>query len=155
MDLKAKRLSLFVAQAARGLRRSRRIQAGRPWLALALLGGLFAVAAAPLRAAAAPLSRAGAQQPVSQAAPVSLAALEIALWPEFDQPSVLVIMNGQLAGVALPASVSVRIPAASGGPHAVAVVGADGGLFQTPFTTTPAGGDIITTFTTNSVGFRV
>jgi hypothetical protein len=37
----------------------------------------------------------------------------------------------------------------------VAVVGAGGGLFETPYTTTHAGRDIIITFTTDSAGFRV
>jgi zinc-ribbon domain len=133
---------LFVARAARRWPRGSALAIGRLWLAL-LLGGLLA-------AAGAPIGRARAQQPVS------LASLEIRLWPEFDKPSVLVILNGQVAaGVALPAGVSIHIPAAAGGPNAVAVVGADGGLFQTPFTTSSAGGDIITTFTTNSAGFRV
>jgi hypothetical protein len=87
---------------------------------------------------------------------VSLASLEISLWPEFDKPSTLVIINGQVAaGVPLPVELSIHIPAAAGGPSAVAVVGADGGLFQTPYTTSQAGGDIISKFTTNSVGFHV
>ena len=88
--------------------------------------------------------------------PVSLASLDISLWPEFDKPSVLVIMDGQVAAsVTLPASLSIRIPAAAGAPNAVAVVGTDGGLFQSPYTTSQAGGDIIIAFTTSSAGFRV
>jgi hypothetical protein len=87
---------------------------------------------------------------------VSLAKVEIALWPEFDQPSMLVILNGQLAtGVTLPASLTVHLPAAAGRPNAVAVVDANGGLFETPYTTTQAGGDIIIAFTTSTAGFRV
>src|SRR5216684_8246734 len=64
------------------------------WLVLpALLAGLALADAAPARA----------QQSVG------LASLEIALWPEFDKPSVLVIMNGQVAaGVVLPASLSIH-----------------------------------------------
>ena len=50
-----------------------------------------------------------------------LANLEIDIWPEFDQPSVLVILHGEIAGdVTLPATVSLRIPTSSGGPTAVA-----------------------------------
>jgi hypothetical protein len=106
----------------------------------ALLAGVGLLAAAPGRAQL----------------PVSLASLEIALWPEFDKPSVLVILNGQVApGDALPAGLSIRIPAAAGSPNAVALVGADGGLFQTPYSTSRAEGDIIIMFTTNSAGFRV
>jgi len=94
--------------------------------------------------------------PVHAQQPVSLATLEIALWPEFDQPSMLVILNGQLAtGVTLPASLTVHLPAAAGRPNAVAVVDANGGLFETPYTTTQAGGDIIIAFTTSTAGFRV
>ena len=78
-------------------------------------------------------------------------------WPEFDKPSTLVILNGQVtAGDALPAELSIRIPAAAGAPSAVALVGADGGLFQTQYTTSQAGGGYKSPkFTTNSVGFRV
>lgn len=108
-----------------------------------------------LPAVLAGLALAGAVPARAQQA-VSLASLDISLWPEFDKPSVLVILNGQVApGAALPASLSVHIPAAAGGPNAVAVVGADGGLFQTPYTTSSAGGDIIISFTTNTAGFRV
>jgi len=51
-----------------------------------------------------------------------LARLEIDIWPEFDRASsVLVIVRGEIAAdAALPALVSVRIPASSGGPAAVA-----------------------------------
>jgi hypothetical protein len=52
----------------------------------------------------------------------ALADLEIDIWPEFDQESsVLVILRAELAADAtLPAEISVRLPAASGGPTAVA-----------------------------------
>ena len=50
-----------------------------------------------------------------------LASLQIEIWPEFDRPAALVILKGELAAtVALPATVSLRIAAASGGPTAVA-----------------------------------
>jgi hypothetical protein len=65
----------------------------------------------------------------AQAAP-RFSQLDIALWPEFDEPvdwpdpnvpPVLVIIGGQLApDTALPVTISIRIPAAAGQPYAVA-----------------------------------
>ena len=50
-----------------------------------------------------------------------LASLNIEIWPEYDRPAALVILRGALAeGVKLPAAVTLRLPAASGGPGAVA-----------------------------------
>lgn len=53
--------------------------------------------------------------------PVAAASVEVDLWPEYDQPSMLVIYRIQLSPqVSLPAELSVRIPKAAGEPHAVA-----------------------------------
>ncbi|MFN7085252.1 MAG: zinc-ribbon domain-containing protein [Burkholderiales bacterium] len=50
-----------------------------------------------------------------------LASLQIEIWPEFDRPAALVILKGELAAdIALPAAISLRTPASSGGPTAVA-----------------------------------
>lgn len=51
-----------------------------------------------------------------------LARIEIDVWPEYDRPSsALVILRAEIAAdVTLPVPVSMRIPAASGGPTAVA-----------------------------------
>jgi zinc ribbon protein len=50
-----------------------------------------------------------------------LASLQIEIWPEYDRPAALVILRGELApDVTLPAAVSLRIAASSGGPGAVA-----------------------------------
>jgi len=50
-----------------------------------------------------------------------LQGMQIAIWPEYDRPAALVILKGELASeVGLPATVSLRIPASSGGPTAVA-----------------------------------
>ena len=56
------------------------------------------------------------------------ASLQIDIWPEFDRRgAALVILKGELAAnLALPASVSLRIPATSGGPAAVAFTTAPG-----------------------------
>lgn len=57
--------------------------------------------------------------PAVAAAP--LESLQIEIWPEYDRPAALVILRGEIAGdVGLPAAVSLRIPASSGGPAAVA-----------------------------------
>ena len=50
-----------------------------------------------------------------------LQSMQIEIWPEYDRPAALVILKGELAsGAGLPATVSLRIPASSGGPTAVA-----------------------------------
>lgn len=88
--------------------------------------------------------------------PLTLATLHVALWPEFDRPGVLVIIDGSLpAGTALPAEVSLRMPAAAGLPNATAYQSADGSLLAASYTTTPAGSDIIVTFSTEALAFRL
>ena len=53
--------------------------------------------------------------------------LEIDLWPEYDQPTILVIYKITLASTtSLPAKLDLRIPAEAGKPNAVAVVPPDG-----------------------------
>jgi|KBSSwiStaDraftv2_1062776.scaffolds.fasta_scaffold34032_4 hypothetical protein len=61
-----------------------------------------------------------------------LASLNIEIWPEYDRPAALVILRGALAeGVKLPAAITLRLPAASGGPGAVAYsTTADGNLLN-------------------------
>jgi hypothetical protein len=57
-----------------------------------------------------------------------LESMQIEIWPEYDRPAALVILRGELAGdVALPAAVSIRIPASAGGPAAVAFATEKGG----------------------------
>lgn len=87
---------------------------------------------------------------------LSLDALQIDLWPEFDQPSMLVILDGRLAaGVPLPAPITVRIPAAAGAPLAVATRDAAGTLLNADFTTAAQGDWIAVTLTTPTPGFRI
>ena len=61
-----------------------------------------------------------------------LASLSIEIWPEYDRPAALVILRGALAeSVKLPAAITLRLPAASGGPGAVAYsTTADGNLLN-------------------------
>jgi len=63
-----------------------------------------------------------------------LERLEVALWPENDQPSVLVILRGELPpSVELPAHVEIPVPTAYGEPSAVAVQGSQGELFAADY----------------------
>lgn len=95
--------------------------------------------------------------PTAQAqAAVTLSTLNIQIWPEFDRPSALVIIDGNLApAVPLPAQVTLAVPAASGGPLAVAVWDTSNRLLDAPYTTSQTGSDIILTFTATTAKFRV
>ena len=62
----------------------------------------------------------------AQGAP-EISFLEIDLWPEYDQPNMLVIYRITLAQTTpLPANLDIRIPARAGEPNAVAVIPPDG-----------------------------
>lgn len=62
---------------------------------------------------------------------VSLESLEVALWPEFDRPSVLVIYRFQLPAAAdLPADVALPVPPNVPELHALAYVGPAGDLLN-------------------------
>lgn len=68
------------------------------------------------------------------AEPLRLSALEIALWPEFDKPEVLVIIQGRLADdVPLPAELTLTMPQEAGEPHAVAWVDEAGQLLNAEY----------------------
>jgi hypothetical protein len=87
---------------------------------------------------------------------IRLAALQIQIWPEFDQPSALVILDGLLdSSVPLPAQVTVRIPMAAGQPSAVAVADANGAFMNTAYTTAASDSDVAITLTANGAKFRV
>ena len=60
---------------------------------------------------------------------------EVAIWPEYDQPAVLVMYKGMLSpDVQLPITVSLPIPAAVAVPSAVAKRGPTTGLLVAPYT---------------------
>jgi len=64
-----------------------------------------------------------------------LARLQVELWPEYDRPAVLVMLQGWLAAdAALPATVRLPMPAQAGRPHAVAKRAADGALLMAQHT---------------------
>jgi hypothetical protein len=87
---------------------------------------------------------------------ITLSTLTIELWPEYDRPATLVILKGTLAAsVPLPAQLTLHIPAASGGPFAVAAADASGKLLDTQYTTTPSGDTIAINLTTDFPAFHI
>lgn len=77
-----------------------------------------------------------------------LAALQIEIWPEYDRPAALIILNGEIAqDVAMPATVTLRLPSASGGVHAVASASReDAPLINVEHTAKSAGDVIVVSF---------
>lgn len=86
-----------------------------------------------------------------------LASLNIEIWPEYDRPAALVILRGALAeGVKLPAAVTLRLPAASGGAAAVAFSATvDGNLLNLKHESATAGEFITLKFETPERFFHV
>lgn len=87
----------------------------------------------------------------------SLESMQIEIWPEYDRPAALVILRGELAAsVGLPAAVSLRIPASSGGPAAVAYATAKkGSLLNLKYDRSEAAGFITLRFTAPARYFHV
>jgi hypothetical protein len=82
--------------------------------------------------------------------------VEIQLWPEYDRVATLVIIDGALpAGTALPAELGLPMPASAGPPHAVALRNPAGALLDAPYTTAPAGDELLVRFTTTELAFRI
>lgn len=76
----------------------------------------------------------------AQGAPAPLEQLEVALWPEFDRPAMLVILRFRLAEqVSMPTTVELPIPVEVGQPFAVAWQDAGGDLFDAEFNLSPQG----------------
>jgi hypothetical protein len=66
---------------------------------------------------------------------LNLSTVEVDLWPEYDDPSMLVIYRIALASsTSLPAEFRLRIPAVAGSPSAVASRQPDGSLLNAVFT---------------------
>jgi len=79
---------------------------------------------------------------------VTIESVRVDVWPEYDQPSVLVIYHITLAStVTLPASLSVSIPAAAGKPYALAMQDVNG-LYDLQYDLSAAGDWIKVSFTT-------
>lgn len=70
---------------------------------------------------------------VAAQSPVALSGVQVQLWPEYDQPSMLVILDFQLAaGTELPAGVSILFPKEAN-LMAVAMQGPDGSLLNADY----------------------
>lgn len=77
---------------------------------------------------------------------LSISAIEVDLWPEYDRASMLVIYRITLASeVTLPASLRLRIPSRVGVPNAVAAKQPDGSLINVPYDLQSSGdwGDLV------------
>ncbi len=75
---------------------------------------------------------AAAALPAAAQSPPKFGELTVELWPEYDQPDVLVIYRASLSSdTELPATVTFRLPARIADVHAVAVE-RNGGLFNLP-----------------------
>lgn len=89
--------------------------------------------------------------------PILIDTVEIDLWPEYDQPNMLVIYHIFIsANTPLPATLSLHIPVRVGDPAHVADREADGVLYTLPFTRTVSGDWSQVTFaaTTREVQFE-
>ncbi len=96
--------------------------------------------------------------PLSAAAQnaITISSMEIDIWPEFDQPGVLVIYHIAVpATAASPVTMSVRIPAAAGEPNAVAELQSDGKLYDLKATTEVNGDWESVNFTTSSSEIQI
>ncbi len=83
---------------------------------------------------------------LAQESPV-LASLTISLWPEYDDPALLVIYRGQFAeGATSPLPVEFRIPAEAGQPGAVAYLDEQGQLLTLEYTTRTEGDRLVVAF---------
>ncbi len=84
--------------------------------------------------------------------PLTLDTVEIDLWPEYDQPTMLVIYHLFIApGTSLPVSMSLHIPARVGNPANVATREADGILYNVPYKPTVSGDWTTVTFTATAL----
>lgn len=84
--------------------------------------------AAVLALALLPAYAAGPTRDSSSLRNPHLASMQIEIWPEYDRSAALVILRGALAADAkLPSDITLRIPAATGGPSAMAYSAAAGG----------------------------
>ncbi len=82
--------------------------------------------------------------------------LQVDLWPEYDQPDVLVIYRGLLSPeTPLPAAVTLRLPLRVGEPTAVAHDDGTGGLFNVPYSTQVEGEWLAVTLETPTLNFQL
>jgi len=75
-------------------------------------------------------------RPVIAQTEIRLEQLQVDLWPEYDRPDMLVIYRGTLpADTPLPATLTLRIPARVGQPHAVAYSDETDNLLEANYST--------------------
>ena len=94
--------------------------------------------------------------PVTAQDTPTLSNLEIALWPEYDRPEVLVIYRGLFApDTTLPTPVEIRIPARVGQPTALAFVDEAGQRFNQEHTVSVEGDQLVVSFELATPGFQL
>ena len=92
---------------------------------------------------------------VSQTTP-RLEWLEVDLWPEYDRPEMLIIYRSTLpAETPLPATLTLRLPARVGEPHAVAYDDGTGALIEANYSTTTSGEWRLVTLETPTSNFQL
>jgi hypothetical protein len=92
---------------------------------------------------------------IAQTTP-QLEQLQVNLWPEHDWPDMLVIYRGTLpADTPLPATLTLRLPARIGEPHAVAYADENGTLLQANYSTTTTGDWLEVTLETPKPNFHL
>ena len=85
-----------------------------------------------------------------------LETLQIDLWSEFDRPEMLIVFRGTLpADVPLPATVTLRVPARVGEPHAVAYHDGSGNLFKASYSSTLAQDWLLVSVETPTPNFQL
>jgi hypothetical protein len=93
--------------------------------------------------------------PVMAQNQVNLSLVNVDIWPEYDQPSVLIIYRITLAsGTILPANLALRIPS-DGQINAVAVVDSANGLINSPYNSTTQGKWTIVNITANTLQVQI
>jgi len=91
----------------------------------------------------------------AQGAP-TLSNLELALWPEYDRPAVLVIYQGEFAtNTVLPIPVEIRIPARVGLPTALAYLDEMGQRYNQAYTTRQEGDWTVVSFSLETTRFQL
>ena len=71
---------------------------------------------------------------------IEITRMQVNIWPEYDQPAVLVIYRIQVStATRLPAQFSIRIPREAGNPYKVAMKDLDGLLYDLEYTLTRDG----------------
>ncbi len=74
-------------------------------------------------------------QPARAQGSPSLSSLEVWIWPEYDEPTALIILHIRVSPTTpLPARMTFRIPAAAEKPHALAVGQTPATVADTPYT---------------------